>query len=479
MKDVTIKMFVNGQWREGGSGDTMKVIDPGTGKSIGNLCLANEKDIEECLIGTQVGFNLWKSLPATKRAETIHRTADIIRNRSKEIAQICTKEQGKPLSQSLDEMFITAEYLDELAECASQLHEKTQELVSGIIHRKISYEPLGPIYASSPWNYPAMMTGRKIATALAAGCSIVMKPSEKTPMTAIKIAECFLEAGVPDQVINVIFGHPSIISKLLIVSPVIRKVSFTGSTAIGRRLGGITGRELKKTTFELGGHAPVIVCSDVEVQEVARLLCINKHLNSGQSCIAPTRFYVHADIMKDFVTVFVRHAGELNIGYGLDEEVDMGPLIDKNRIAIMENFIQDAINKGCRLLYGGSSIPGPGFFFEPTVLVDVPDHARIMNEEPFGPISMINSFSHLDEVIESANQNPYGLAAYVFTKDSAKGKKIADRLEAGMVGINTMDIATTTVPFGGVKSSGYGRESTLEGVLECMYSRTISQGASS
>lgn len=469
-----IKLFIDGQRREGSDKETLAVINPATEEKIADLCLANEKDLKETLAAANKGFAIWRNKPADERAMLLHQTAKRIRERGGEIASVLTREQGKTLSQSIWEINTTANYFDDLAECGLRVAGKVLAPESSGIRRSIVYEPVGPVFAVSPWNLPVMMPGRKIATSLAAGCSIIVKPAKETPQTAYLIAECCQSAGIPDGVVNIISGDSSLISNTLIKSPIISKVSFTGSTEVGKELAQIAGAYMKKTSMELGGHAPVIVCEDVDVEMVVNMTVPARYSNAGQSCMAATRFFVHDAIYEKFVHAFTKKVKGLRVGNGADEGVDMGPLTSARRIPMVKSLIDDALEKGAKLMCGGSSLPGPGFYFEPTVLCDVPDEARLMFEEPFGPVSPITRFSGLDDVIERANSTPYGLASYVFTHNLERANILSNSLQAGLVGINTMNIAGVTVPFGGVKDSGIGREGAIEGVLESMTIKTVS-----
>lgn len=474
-----IRLFIDGKWREGSNGETLDVINPANEEVIGKLSVATQEDLGDALNAVAKGFLVWKNTPASDRARIIHKTADLMRERIDEMALINTIEQGKPVGQSKFEIMVTANYFDDLADRWVEVNNKEYTPDPIGINRSIQYEPIGPIYASSPWNLPAMMPGRKIATALAAGCSIIVKPAEETPETAAMIAQCCQDAGLPDGVVNLVYGSPQMISDTLIASPIIRKISFTGSTEVGKLLAQMAGTHMKKATLELGGHAPVIICDDVDVEQVVKTTVPARYANSGQSCMAATRFFVQEKIYDQFVELFTREVKNLQTGDGTQENTDMGPLANERRLKVLEALVKDAVSQGSRITTGGNRMSGKGFFFEPTVLVDVPDNANIMTEEPFGPITPIASFQTIDEVIKRANATPYGLASYVFSHNQKLADEISDGLEVGLVGVNSMNVAGPVVPFGGVKDSGIGREGAMDGIMECLVSKTISSPVTS
>ena len=477
MKDL-IRLYIDGQWREGASNETIDVINPATEEVIGQVCVASEQDLSDSLKAVQKGFNIWKNTAPKERAAIIHRIADLMRERIDDIALACTLEQGKPLGQSKFEIIITANYFDDLADCGTRINGRSIPKEASGVTRTILYEPIGPVYAAAPWNLPAMMPGRKIATALAAGCSVIVKPSEETPKTAALIIQCAHDAGCPPGVLNLVYGRPSFISDYLIDSPVIRKISFTGSTPVGKMLTQKAGAKMKKVTMELGGHAPVIISGDADIEKVVKMTVGARYGNSGQSCMAATRFFVHDSIYDQFVKAFSDATKSLTMGPGTEDGVQIGPLTAKRRLPVMADLVKDAIDKGAKLECGGKSPGGVGYFFEPTVLSQVTDDMKIMYEEPFGPITPITSFQEIDEVIKRANSTPYGLASYIFTNDLTIAQRLTSGLEAGLVGVNSMFVAGTAVPFGGVKDSGIGREGTMEGILECMTTKTITYGPS-
>lgn len=473
----TIKLFIDGAWCAGGDGETLPVVNPATDETIAQLSMATAGDIARALDAAERGFGVWRVLSAAQRAGHLKAVARLIRERVDAFSRTLTIEQGKTRSQAKGEVFATAAYFEDLADTALRIYGRIIPAEANGTERRVVYEPIGPTFGVAPWNLPAMMPGRKIANALAAGCSIIVKPAKETPETAYLIAQACVDADIPAGVVNVISGPSGLISETLIASPVIRKISFTGSTEIGKDLARLAGAHMKKVTMELGGHAPVIICDDVDVERTAQMIVGARFSNAGQSCMAPTRLYVQERVYDAFAAAFAHGAKALRVGNGLEEGVEMGPLASARRIPFMESLVEDALGKGAALMTGGQAVSGPGYFFEPTVLKDVPQGARIMSEEPFGPVTPIVPFSDMEAVLEAANSTPYGLAAYVFTRDLERARLASARLEAGLVGVNSMNVAGPSTPFGGVKDSGVGREGAREGLLECMVTKTISLGS--
>ena len=469
-----IRLFIDGEWVESGARDVIPVLNPATEKTVAELCMANQDDLDHALAAAQRGFDIWRSTPASRRAQLLRNTAALMRDRVATIGAVLTQEQGKTLPQASGEILTTAAYFDELASCSTRVIGQLLPQEDSGVARSIIYEPIGPVFAISPWNLPAMMPGRKIATTLAAGCSIIVKPAKETPQTAYLIAQCCQDADIPDGVVNIVSGASSLISDTLIASPIIRKISFTGSTEVGKMLAQTAGSYMKKATMELGGHAPVIVFDDVEVESVVSMMVPSRYANAGQSCMAATRFFVHDSIYDNFVAAFTKKTAGLKLGNGLDDGIDMGPLTSERRLLVMERLVADAIQSGATLVHGGKRLQRPGYFFEPTILSEVPDQAKIMMEEPFGPITPIIRFDNIDDVVNRANSTPYGLASYIFSRDLNVAHYVASALHAGLVGVNTMNVAGPTVPFGGIGDSGIGREGAMEGLLESMTTKTIS-----
>lgn len=470
----TLELLVDGEWRQGSGGITEEVINPATEKVLGQLPHVSPADLDQALEAADRAFKSWRKVNPHERARLLKRVAALIRQRSEHIATVMTLEQGKPLAEARAEVEVTAESHEWAAEECKRTYGRVVPSRYDGTRMLVEYEPAGPVAAFSPWNFPALMPMRKVATAVAAGCSVIVKPAEETPGTAIAIARLYTEAGAPPGLVNVVFGVPAEVSAHLIASPVIRKVTFTGSIPVGKQLMRLAADGMKKITLELGGHAPVVVFDDVDVTKVAKITAAGKHRNAGQVCISPTRFYVHESIHRRFVESFADVFRNLPVGDGLDGNVKMGPMANPRRVDAMEGFVSDAQARGATVEYGGERIGNQGFFFQPTVLTEVPDDARIMIEEPFGPVAPIVAFKNYDEVVERANSLPFGLAAYAFTASEGRAQSLCTDLEAGMVGINSLAVASPETPFGGVKESGIGREAGIEGILEHMEMKTVS-----
>ena len=469
-------LFIAGHWRNASDGASIPVVDPATGQTIAQLPVATTADLDEALAAADAGFAAWRRVSAYDRAKILRAAAHLMRERAPIIGAISTREQGKPIAESTAEAYACADIFDWYAEEARRAYGRIiPSKHPGVRHMMVK-EPIGPVAAFSPWNFPTTIPARKLAAALASGCSVIIKPAEETPGSCLALARALDDAGLPTGVLNVVFGVPADISTYLIASPVIRKISFTGSTVVGKHLAGLAALGMKPTTMELGGHAPVLVFADADVDKAVRLSVGAKYRNAGQICIAPTRFYLHESIHDEFVDKFVALAGALTPGNGFDRATSMGPLANPRRVASMTAFIDDALGQGARLALGGHGIGGPGNFWRPTVLVEVPNSARIMNEEPFGPVAVTQRFSTLDDVLEQANRLPYGLAAYAWTASVATATAVGDGLEAGMIGINFPILTGPETPFGGIKESGHGSEGGIEGLEAYHVTKYIAQG---
>jgi succinate-semialdehyde dehydrogenase/glutarate-semialdehyde dehydrogenase len=471
-----VGLYVDGTWRPAKSDQTAALVNPATGEEFGRLSLASPADIDDALAAARRGFTRWRAIPSVERCRLLSLVGQLMRERVDAMARDLTLEQGKPLPQAKGEILATADYFTAIASAAMNLFGRVVPAGSDGIRRMVTYEPIGPVFAVSPWNLPAMMPGRKIANSLGAGCSVIVKPARETPLSAYAIAKCCEDAGIPTGVVNVLCGDAAQISAAMVTSEVIRKISFTGSTAVGKALAQLAGASLKKMTLELGGHAPVLVFDDVDLEAVVEATVSARFANAGQSCLAPTRFFVQRRNYAQFVEHFSARASALRVGDGRDPGTEMGPLASARRLTVMDTLVRDAVHKGARLTAGGIRLERPGFFFAPTVLADVPESAALMSEEPFGPVTAIVPFEDVSAVIERANATAYGLAAYVFTRDFDLAQRVVAQLEAGMVGINSMSVAHPSVPFGGVKDSGIGREGALDGLLDSMVTKSISVG---
>lgn len=470
------KLFIAGVWRMAGDGATQPVLNPATGETIGDLPVADEADLDEALAAADAGFKVWRKTSAYDRARILHDAARLMRERSRYIGSVSTTEQGKPLAESSAEAMACADIFDWFAEEARRAYGRIVPSKHPGVRHMVFKEPIGPVAAFSPWNFPTTIPSRKMAAALAAGCSVIIKPAEEAPGSCLELARCLDDAGLPKGVLNVVFGVPADISTYLIASPVIRKVSFTGSTVVGKHLARLAADGMKPTTMELGGHAPVIVFEDADLDLAVRLSAGSKYRNAGQICIAPTRFYVHDSLHDAFVEKFAAHANSLKLGAGMDPGTAMGPLANRRRLSAMGEFIGDAIGQGAKAAAGGEGLGGPGNFWQPTLLADVPNSARIMNEEPFGPVAVTQRFTSFDEVVEQANRLPYGLAAYAYTRSARTAADIGDALEAGMIGINFSILTGPETPFGGVKESGHGSEGGHEGLEAYLVTKYVAHG---
>lgn len=462
-----LALHVGGRWIDATRSGHVDVSDPADGTIIGRLPVAGSHELMEAAAAAERGFALWSKALPIERQRIINRATSLLRERSEAIALTLTQEEGKPLSESRREVLLAADIMDFLAEEAKRLPIRgVPARLTNVVSQIVTRVPVGPVAAFTPWNFPANLPSRKLGGALAAGCSVVIKPSEETPATCIEIVRAFLDAGLPAEVLNLVAGHPAEVSQTLIQHPGIAKISFTGSVAVGRHLGELAARHLKRYTAELGGHAPVIVGPDVDIAAVVKMAIPAKYRNAGQVCASPIRFFVHRSRYELFREAFVAGANALRIGPGQDESTQMGPLVHERRVEEMRSFVEDAVSRGGRLLCGGRRIDGAGSFFAATVLESVPVAARAQREEPFGPIALLDSYESLEDAIARANAGPYGLAAYAFTNDLALAHRLQTELHAGMIGINHFGVSQPETPFGGVKHSGFGHESGLEGLLD-------------
>ena len=470
-----VQLFIDGAWRPAVSGKTLTVLNPATGEAIGNVAHAEKADLDLALAAAQKGFAAWRKVPAFERYKVMRKAADILRANANEIATKMTMEQGKPLVEAKGETLAGADVIDWFAEEARRAYGRTiPPRADGVYQLEIK-EPVGPVAAFTPWNFPINQAVRKCSAALAAGCSIIIKGPEETPAACAGLIDAYAKAGVPAGAINLVFGVPGDISSYLIPHPVIRKISFTGSTAVGKHLAQLAGAHMKRVTMELGGHAPAIVFADADVDAAAKILSANKFRNAGQVCVAPTRFMVQQPVYEEFVGKFVNAAKAVKVGDGLDDKTRMGPLAHARRLDAMEAFVGDAVAKGAKVETGGRRIGNKGYFYEPTVLTNVSREARIMNEEPFGPVAVIGSFDTFDEVVGEANRLPYGLAAYAYTRSEKTAAALGSAIETGMISINHHGLALPEVPFGGVKDSGYGTEGGADALDAYLVTKFITQ----
>ncbi len=458
------QLLINGEWRNAQSGRTIDVFNPATGEVIGKVAHAEKIDLDAALDAAANGFKIWSASSPFDRSKFMRRAADLLRERADAIAPILTLEQGKPLAEAKGEILAGADIIDWFAEEARRTYGQIIPARAAGVSQMAFKLPVGPVAAFTPWNFPINQVVRKLSAAIAAGCSIIVKAPEETPASPAELIRVFVDAGIPAGVVNLVYGIPSEISEYLIPHPVIRKISFTGSTPIGKMLAGLASQHMKLSTMELGGHAPAIIFDDADVEGAVKTLAMSKFRNAGQVCVSPTRFLVQENVYEQVVQSFTEKAKAIKVGNGFDEGVQMGPLANERRIPALETLIQDAVDNGARLMTGGRRIGNVGNFFEPTVLADAPKTARIMNEEPFGPVAVFSSFKTLDEVIDEANRLPFGLASYAFTRSAENARELGMRIEAGMTTINHLGLALPEVPFGGIKDSGYGTEGGSEAI---------------
>jgi succinate-semialdehyde dehydrogenase/glutarate-semialdehyde dehydrogenase len=468
-------LFINGVWLEAGNRDTSAVINPATGAALGRLPLATATDLDQALTAAKAAFEVWRHTVPTERAHILRNAAGLMRERAEHIATLMTLEEGKPLSESRDEVLRAAEYFEWFSEEARRIDGRVVPANRPGVQQLVKRQAIGPVAAFTPWNFPAITPARKLSAALAAGCSIILKPGEESPATALALARCLDDAGLPKGVLQIVFGVPDMVSGRLIASPVIRKVAFTGSVPVGRLLSERAAVGVKPITLELGGHGPVLVFEDADIDAAAVGGAANRFRGTGQICISSTRFLIQRAAYARFEECFVAATQKLVIGDGMDNETQVGPLANPRQLAKMESLVADAVAHGAKVLTGGKRIDRPGYFFEPTVLADVPMSARIMHEEPFGPIAVLRPFDTLQDGLEEANRLPYALSAYAFTRDARTAIEVGDGLEAGMIGINQYRIIATELPFGGMKESGHGSEGGTEGIGHYLTNKFISQ----
>ena len=470
-----VLLHIDGSWVEAQSGKTLEVLNPATGEVNGLLAHAGTEDLDRALAATEKGFAVWKKISAFERSKVMRKAADLLRQRAGDIARLMTMEQGKPVGEAKMEAMAGADVIDWFAEEARRVYGRTIPARAEGVWQMSLREPVGPVAAFTPWNFPINQANRKISIALAAGCSIIVKGPEETPASCMELVRCFVDAGLPDGVVQLVFGTPAEISEYLIPHPVIRKISFTGSTAVGKQLAGLAGLHMKRATMELGGHAPAIVFADADVEAATKQLAAAKFRNAGQVCVSPTRFLVQQGVYDQFVEGFTTLARKVKVGNGMEEGVAMGPLANPRRITAMESMIADAVQKGAEVRTGGKRIGNVGNFFEPTVMTGVNREMRVMNEEPFGPLAVIAPFQEMDDLVEEANRLPYGLASYAFTRSAGTAAKVAARVEAGMMTINHIGLALPEVPFGGVKDSGSGSEGGAEAIDSYLNIKFVTQ----
>lgn len=468
------RLFIHGQWRDAAEGKTLPVFNPATGQEIGRVAHATSTDLDEALVAAQKGFDTWRNMTAQERGKIMHKAAALLRERSAQIAALLTQEQGKPLAEAKGEVLAGADIIDWFAEEGSRVYGRVvSSRVNLAIRQMVLKDPVGPVAAFTPWNFPINQVVRKVGAALAAGCSMLVKGPEETPASPAALVQAFADAGLPEGVLGLVYGNPAEISSYLIPHPVIRKITFTGSTPVGKQLAAMAGQHMKRVTMELGGHAPVIVCEDADIEQAVKSAGAAKFRNAGQVCISPTRFLVHEGVYNDFVQAMGQLAGKLKVGDGMAEGTQMGPLANPRRLTAMSDFLEDAVRRGAQVVTGGQRQGDAGNFWMPTVLADVPLDARIFNDEPFGPVAAIRKFSQLDDAIAEANRLSYGLAGYAFTRSLRNADLLTRKVEVGMLWVNMPAMPNAEMPFGGIKDSGYGSEGGPEALDAYLNTRSV------
>ncbi|MCU1716849.1 NAD-dependent succinate-semialdehyde dehydrogenase [Pseudomonas sp. 5P_3.1_Bac2] len=448
------------------------VFNPADGSQIGQLPHALPSDLELALSSAEQAFASWRTSAPTERSAVLRRAAALARERAEQIAHNLTLDQGKPLAEALREVHSSAEHLEWHGEEARRIYGRIIPARQAHVRQSVTLEPVGVCAAFTPWNYPLSQAVKKVAAAIGAGCSIILKGPEQSPSAVVALAQLLHDAGLPAGVLNIVWGEPAQVSEQLIRSPIVRKVSFTGSVPVGKQLAALAGQYMKRTTFELGGHSPVLVFNDADVEQAAQHLAHFKVLNAGQVCISPTRFFIQEQVYERFLEHFTKTLASIKVGNGLEPGTQMGPLVSERRLHTSLRLIEDARSKGAQIALGGEQLGSAGHFLAPTVLTEVPADAAILHDEPFAPIAPVLRFSDPQEAIRSANSLPYGLAAYVFTNSLRQANQASAALEAGMIGINHFGIALPETPFGGIKDSGIGSEGgseTFDGYLVRKY----------
>ncbi|WP_175719233.1 NAD-dependent succinate-semialdehyde dehydrogenase [Burkholderia anthina] len=457
-----LRLYIDGRFHDAEGRRTQPVLDPGTGRVLGELPHATPDDLDAAVRAAHRAFGTWRHESPLVRSDILRRAAGLVRERAAEIGRHITMDQGKPLREAIAEVAASAEQLEWHAEEGRRTYGRVVPSRSPDVAQTVLREPIGVCVAFSPWNFPFSQAMHKIAAALASGCTLVLKGPEESPSAIVALARIFDDAGLPAGCLNIVWGVPADVSTRLIESPLVRKVSFTGSVPVGKRLAALAASNMKRMTMELGGHAPVIVCADADIARAATMLAAYKFRNAGQVCVSPTRFFVQRPVFDRFAAAYLDAVGTIRVGYGLDDGVTMGPLAHERRVTEIEAFVADARAKGADIAVGGTRPPGPGHYFAPTVVLGPTPDTRLMNDEPFGPIVGIVPFDALDDALAEANRLPFGLASYAFTASARNAHRISRTLEAGMVNINHFGMGPAEIPFGGVKDSGFGSEGGTE-----------------
>lgn len=469
-----VRLFIDGAWLDASSNFRIDIVNPANDETIGQVASAGPADLDNAVVAAQRGFVLWRQTSAFDRYRIMRRAAELLRERLERVATLLTIEQGKPLREARIEVSTSADIIDWLAEESRRQYGRVIPARAANVRQVVHRHPIGPVAAFTPWNFPIAQATRKVAAALAAGCSIIVKGPEDTPAGAAELVRAFADAGLPKGVLNLIYGVPAEISTFLIPHPTIRKISFTGSVPVGKQLAELAGRHMKPATMELGGHAPAMIFDDADIDLASKVLVGSKFRNAGQVCVSPTRFLVQSKVYDSFLDRFATVTNDIVVGNGLDEFNGMGPLVNDRRVQAIEALVEDAVQRGARVVTGGRRLGNTGCFFKPTVLADVDESMRAMNEEPFGPLALVKPFTDIEEAISEANRLPFGLASYAFTRSEAIVHKLSSVVESGMMSVNHLGLALPEVPFGGIKDSGYGSEGGTEAIEPYLHAKFVS-----
>jgi len=471
--------FIAGEFRRGNADKQCVVVNPSHGKVLGEYAQASSTDVQEAISIAAETFKTWRKTSVMERSTLLRRVASLMRERADAVGRQIALELGKPIGEALKEVVTAAEMFEWASEEARRMYGRTIPARSEGVTQTVVMEPIGPVAAFAGWNAPAITPSRKISGALAAGCTIVIKPSEETAGVALLIARAIQDAGVPDGVVNMVFGDPGLIADLLCEAPQIAMVTFTGATSVGKLIGAKAAQTMKRATLELGGHAPVVVCEDVDVDRVVRMAVATKYRNAGQVCTSPTRFIVHAKIFDDFCSRFVKAASMIKVGDPFDGATQMGPLKNQRRLDSIDRLVQDAKQRGLTVATGGERVGEEGFFYQPTVILNPSLDSDAANIEPFGPVALIQPFDYLEDAIAEANRLPFGLAAYAYTNNLHQAHRLMHEIDSGVVCLNEWQASLPETPFGGHKDSGLGSEGGIEGIQEFLRVKCTRQGWSS
>ena len=468
-----VQLLIDNQWRAARGEASIAVHNPADGSVIGSVAKASIADLDDALASAAKGFEVWRATPAIERGKLMRAAAQLLRERTDSIARLMTLEQGKPLAESKGEITMAADIIEWFADEGRRVYGRVVPPRAMNVQQMVLKEPVGPVAAFTPWNFPINQVVRKMCGALATGCSIIVKAAEETPASPAELVRAFVDAGVPAGVVSLVYGDPAEISNYLIPHPVIRKITFTGSTPVGKQLAALAGKHMKRATMELGGHAPVIVAADANIAIAVKIIAAAKFRNAGQVCISPTRFLVEEAAREEFVAGFLKYVQGLKVGSGLEPSSNMGPLANPRRLVAMQQITEDAVARGATLAAGGERIGSSGNFFAPTLLLDAPLDSAVFNNEPFGPMAAVRSVKNIDEAISEANRLPFGLSAYAFTSSIKTAHQLSARVQTGMLWINQPAAPWAELPFGGVKDSGYGSEGGPEALEAYLVTKTV------